>query len=68
MLLLSVIHCHVGIVERRNLRYGPKMHEVTGGWRKLHYDEFHNLYSLPNIIRMTKSRRMRWARHVACKR
>jgi hypothetical protein len=38
---------------------------VTGGWRKLHNEELHNLYSSPNIIRMSKSRRMRWAGHVA---
>jgi hypothetical protein len=38
---------------------------VTGGWRKLHNEELHNLYSSPSIIRMIKSRRMRWARHVA---
>jgi hypothetical protein len=38
---------------------------VTGDWRKLHNDELHNLYSSPNIIRMIKSRRMRWAGHVA---
>jgi hypothetical protein len=37
-----------------------------GSWRKLHNDELHDLYSLPNIIRMIKSRRMRWAGHVAC--
>jgi hypothetical protein len=36
-----------------------------GEWRKLHNEELHNLYSLPNIIRMIKSRRMRWAEHVA---
>jgi hypothetical protein len=45
--------------------FGLKRDEVTGGWRKLHNEELHNLYSLPNIIRMIKSRRMRWARHVA---
>jgi hypothetical protein len=39
--------------------------QATGGWRKLHNEELHNLYSLPNIIKMIKSRRMRWARHVA---
>jgi hypothetical protein len=44
--------------------FGPKRDEVTGGWRKLH-NELHNLYSSSNIIRMTKSRRMRWAGHIA---
>jgi hypothetical protein len=43
----------------------PKRVEVTGDWRKLHNEELHNLYSSPNIIRMIKSRRMRWAGHVA---
>jgi hypothetical protein len=38
---------------------------VTGDWRKLHNEELHNLYSSPSIIRMIKSRRMRWAGHVA---
>jgi hypothetical protein len=38
---------------------------VTGGWRKLHNEELRNLYSSPSIIRMVKSRRMRWAGHVA---
>jgi hypothetical protein len=38
--------------------------EVTGGWRKLHNEELHNLYSSPSIIRMIKSRSMRWTRHV----
>jgi hypothetical protein len=44
---------------------GPKMEE-DGLWRKLHNDELHNLYSLPNIVRVIKSRRMRWNGHVAC--
>jgi hypothetical protein len=39
--------------------------EETGGWRKLHNEELHNLYSSPRIIRMIKSKRMRWAGHVA---
>jgi hypothetical protein len=43
----------------------PKRDEVTGGWRKLHNEEIYNLYSSPSIIRMIKSRRMRWAGHVA---
>jgi hypothetical protein len=38
---------------------------VTGGWRKLHNKELHNLYSSPSVIRIIKSRRMRWAGHVA---
>jgi hypothetical protein len=45
--------------------FGPKGDEVTGGWRKLHNVELHNLYSPPSIIRMIKSRRMRLAGHVA---
>jgi hypothetical protein len=55
------------VFEDRALRriFGPKTDEVTGGWRKLHNEELHNLNSSPSIIRMTKSTRMRWARHVA---
>jgi hypothetical protein len=45
--------------------FEPKRDEVSGGWRKLHNEELHNLYSSPSIIRMIKSRRMRWAEHVA---
>jgi hypothetical protein len=45
----------------------PKRDEVIGGWRKLHNEKFHNLYSSPSIIRMIKSRRMRWTWHVAQK-
>jgi hypothetical protein len=50
------------VFENRVLRriFGPKRVEVMGGWRKLHSEELHNLYSLPNIIRTIKSRRMRW--------
>jgi hypothetical protein len=44
--------------------FGPQRDEVTGGWRKLHNEELHNLYPSPNIIRMNKSR-MRWEGHVA---
>jgi hypothetical protein len=55
------------VFENRGLRriFGPKRDEVTGEWRKLHKVELHNLYSSPDIIRQTKSRRMRWAGHVA---
>jgi hypothetical protein len=45
--------------------FGPKRDRVTGGWRKLHNEELHNLYSSPNIIRIIKSRRMRWTGHGA---
>jgi hypothetical protein len=55
------------VFENRVLRriFGPKRDEVTGGWRGLHNEELHNLCSSPSIIRMIKSRRMRWAGHVA---
>jgi hypothetical protein len=45
--------------------FGPKRDEVTGEWRKLHNEELNDLYSLPNIARVAKSRRIRWAGHVA---
>jgi hypothetical protein len=53
--------------ENRMLRkiFGPKWEEVAGGWRRLHNEELHNLYTSPNVIRMIKSKRMRWAGHVA---
>jgi hypothetical protein len=41
------------------------LREVTGGWRKLHNEELHGLYSSPSIVRVIKERRMRWAGHVA---
>jgi len=44
---------------------GPRRDEVTGEWRRLHNEELNNLYSSPNIVRAIKSRRMRWAGHVA---
>jgi hypothetical protein len=56
------------VFENRVLRriFGPKGNEVTGEWRKLHNEELHILYSSPNIIKQIKSRKMRWAGHVAC--
>ena len=45
--------------------FGPKRDEEIGEWRKLHNEEFQVLYSSPNIVRLIKSRRMRWAGHVA---
>jgi hypothetical protein len=55
------------VYENRVLReiFGPKKDEVTGEWRKLHDGELHNLCSSQHIIRQIKSRRMRWAGHVA---
>jgi len=55
------------VFENRVLRrvFGPKRDEVTGEWRKLHNEALSDLYALPNIVRVVKSRRMRWAGHVA---
>jgi hypothetical protein len=55
------------VFENRVLRrvFEPKRDDVTGEWRKLHNEELNDLYSLPNIVRVVKSRRMRWAGHVA---
>jgi hypothetical protein len=55
------------VFENRVLRkvFGPKRDEVTGEWRKLHNEELHDLYTFTNILRVVKSRRMRWAGHVA---
>jgi hypothetical protein len=54
------------VFENRMLRriFGPRREE-DGSWRKLHNDELHSLYSLSNIVRVIKSRRLRWAGHVA---
>ena len=67
--------CSVWTREERRLRafenrvlrrvFGPKRDEVTGKWRKSHNEELSDLYSLPNIVRVVNSRRMRWAGHVA---
>jgi hypothetical protein len=58
--------CRHRVFENRVLRrlFGPKRDEVTGVWRKLHNEELHDLYSSPTIVRVIKSRRMRWAGHV----
>jgi hypothetical protein len=54
------------VFDNRVLRiFGPKRDVVTGDWRKMHNEELYNLYFSPNIIRMIKSRMMKWARHVA---
>ena len=74
LLSMCLVWC-LGLREERRLRvfenrvlrrvFGPKRNEVTGEWRKLHSEELNDLYSLPNIVRVVKSRRMRWAGHVA---
>jgi hypothetical protein len=56
---------HVSFNRMLRRIFGPKSDGVTGGWRKLHNEELHNLCSSPSIIRIIKSRRMRWTGHVA---
>jgi hypothetical protein len=75
VLLYGCVTWSLTLREERRLRvfgkrvlrriFGLKTDEVMGGWRKLHNEELHNLYSLSSIIRMIKSRKMRWAGHVA---
>jgi hypothetical protein len=75
---MGIMHCfvmYVILTEEHGLRvfdnrvlrrtFGPKRDEVTGGWRKLHNEELHGLYSSPGIVRVIKARRMRWAGNVA---
>jgi hypothetical protein len=56
------------VFENRVLKriFGPKRDGVTGGWRKLQNEDLHNLHSSPSIIRIIRSRRMRWAGNIAC--
>jgi hypothetical protein len=66
--IILFLTCHrLREFENKVLRgiFGPKRDEVTGYWRKLLNEDLHNLYSSPNIVRMIKSRRMRWAGHAA---
>jgi hypothetical protein len=59
--------CRLRVFESRVLRriFGPEREE-DGSWKKLHNDELHSQYSSPNPVRVIKSRRTRWAGHVAC--
>jgi hypothetical protein len=63
-LMFSVLHCSKSFLAKF-ISLQTQRDEVAGGWRKLHNEELHNLYSSPSIIRIIKSRRMRWAGHVA---
>ena len=65
--LIPSMSCRLRVFENMVLRriFGPKRDEVTGEWRKLHNEELNDLYCSPNIVRVIKSRRMRWAGHVA---
>jgi hypothetical protein len=60
--------CRLRVFENRVLRriFGPKRGGVAGEWRRLHNKELYALYLSPNTIRVIKSRRLRWAGHVAC--
>ena len=58
--------CFLNFRKEERRVFGPKRDEVTGEWRKLHNEELNDPYSLSNIVRVVKSRRMRWAGHVAC--
>jgi hypothetical protein len=74
-LLYNILYKKVVLREERRLRvfenrmfrriFSPKRDEVTGEWRKLHNDELQNLYCSPTVVRVIKSRRMRWAGYVA---
>jgi hypothetical protein len=62
--IFNMCNVLLSMVLRRIFR--PRRDEVTGDWRRLHNEELNDLYSSPNIVRVIKSRRMRWAGHVAC--
>jgi len=72
---MCVINFQISLRKERKLRlfenmvlrriFGPRRDEVTGEWRRLHNEELNDLYCSPNIVRVIKLRRMRWAGHVA---
>jgi hypothetical protein len=59
--------CRLGVFDNRVLWriFGPRKEKVVRGWRRLHIEELHNLFALPYVIKVIKSRRMRWEGHVA---
>jgi len=61
--IFALVYFIIYMVLRRI--FGPRRDEVTGEWRRLHNEELNDPYSSPNIVRVIKSRRMRWAGHVA---
>ena len=63
---IYVFYCYACSFLNKVLRriFGPRRDEVTGDWRRLHNEELNDLYPSPNIVRVIKSRRMRWAGHV----
>ena len=63
-----IVNVYSVITVNRVLRriFGPRRDEVSGEWGRLHNEELNDLYYSPNIVRVIKSRRMRWAGHVAC--
>jgi hypothetical protein len=65
--MLHIISKSVRVFENRVLRriFRPKREEMEGGWRRLHNEELHNLNTSQSIVRVIKSRRMRWAGYVA---
>jgi hypothetical protein len=60
--------CSLRVFENKVLRrlFAPKREVVVGGWRRLHNEAIHQLYTSQDVIRVIKSRRMRWAAHIAC--
>ena len=66
-IFVTLVYTELRVFENMVLRriFGPRRDEVTGEWRRLHNEELNDLYCSPNIVRVIKSRRMRWAGHVA---
>jgi hypothetical protein len=61
---MKIYSCYLFVYILTTFSVGLKTDKILGGWRDLHNEDLHNLYSSPNIIRMIKSRKIRWAGHV----